>query len=216
MKMTLLSISKTAGLSVILGGAVLSSACVSLLPEPAAAPSIYRLSELPVSVAPNIGAPAVRISVPSAPKALQGTDLVVSPDGQRLAYASGARWAEPIPRLLQDAALQALGQRQMITAIAPPTVARGDYALELKIRAFEASFEGNEDAAPLARFRVAATLTELDSRRVIGKREFYAEKRADAVRLRSIVKAQDEITQSVMTEMSDWIVERVAKNPAGS
>ncbi len=189
--------------------AIMSTGCVSLLPDAAPAPSIYRLTQSPVSVASVSGAPTVRVAMPDAAKALQGMDVVVSPDGQRLAYAAGARWASPIPGLLQDAALQSLGQYGRITAIAPPTVVRTDYALETRIRAFEAAFDQGPASPPLAKFRISATLTKLETREVIGKREFYAEKRTGEVRVTSIVNTLDTITQTVMTEMSDWIVESV-------
>jgi len=46
--------------------------------KPAPAPSIYRLTQSPVSAEPISGAPSLRIAVPDAETALQGADVVVS------------------------------------------------------------------------------------------------------------------------------------------
>ncbi len=202
--------------ALVITAAMLSASCVSLLPKPSAAPSIYRLSQLPVLAEPISGAPSLRVSVPGAAKALQGMDIVVSPDGERLAYASGARWSEPIPRLLQDAAMQSLGQSGNIFAIVPPTSVRADFALETRIRSFEADFDRGETSAPLAKVRISATLTDLENRRVIAKKEFYAEQRASEARVSSIVNALDDLTQSVMTDMTGWVQTSMGAAPKRS
>ena len=207
---------KRGAVAPILIAALLSSACVSLLPEPAAAPTIYRLTQTPVMAEPSGGAPSLRIAMPDAEKALQGVDVVVSPDGQRLAYASGARWSQPIPELLQDAAMQSLGQSGNIITITPPTVVRADYALETGIRSFEAAFDRGEASAPLAKVRIMATLTDLKSRRVIAKKEFYGEQRASEVRVTSIVNALDSVTKTVMTDMAAWTERAMATAPSGT
>jgi len=196
--------------------ALLCASCVSLLPEPAPAPSIYRLTQSPVSAEPISGAPSLRIAVPDAETALQGADVVVSPDGRRLAFAAGARWSQPIPELLQDAAMQSLAQSGNLITITPPTVVRADYTLEPVIRAFEASFDRGEEAPPLAKIRILVTLTDMKSRQVIAKKEFYGEQRATEVRVTSIVNALDSLTQTVMAEMAVWTERSLAAAPAGS
>lgn len=194
----------------VCAAALMGAGCVSLLPEPVAAPSVYRLTSAPISVTPLPDAPVVRIAVPISPKALQGTDIVVSPDGYRLAAASGARWSQPLPKLLQDAVVQALGQRDTITPIAPPTSARADYALETNVRAFEAAFDKGETSPPLVKFRISATLTDLTNRKIVCKREFYAEQRSGEIRVTKIVETLDGLTRTVMADMSDWIAQTLA------
>jgi cholesterol transport system auxiliary component len=155
-----------------------------------------------LQVAPN--AAVVRISVPVAPKALGGEDVVVSPDGRRLAYAQGASWAQPVPRLLQSAIVGAFGQKPSVNAIVAPTVARADYALEVRVQSFEASFDRGEDAAPMALVRLTATLTDLNTRSIAATREFSATRRASERRVGSIVEAQDQATQEVMDALTQW------------
>ena len=169
----MINLSKPLKTLAVISTAISLTGCLSLLPQAADAPSIYRLSQAPMAlqVAPN--AAVVRISVPVAPKALGGEDVVVSPDGRRLAYAQGASWAQPIPRLLQSAITGAFGQNTSLNAIVAPTVARADYALEISLHSFEANFDQGEDQAPLALVRLTATLTDLNTRAIVGTKRIF-------------------------------------------
>jgi len=124
--------------------------------------------------------------------------------------------SQPIPELLQDAAMQSLAQSGNLITITPPTVVRADYTLEPVIRAFEASFDRGEESPPLAKIRILVTLTDMKSRQVIAKKEFYGEQRATEVRVTSIVNALDSLTQTVMAEMAVWTERSLAAAPAGS
>lgn len=197
---------KLAFTALALGAAMISAGCVSLLPNAAEAPSIYRLSDSDTAFVGTVSSgPTIRVAIPGSPKALHGVDVVVSPDGQRLAYAAGAQWAEPIPRLLQSAAVKSLETQGGLIAVQPPTAARADYALEMNIRAFEAYFDKGEMAAPLARVKINATLTDLKTRRIVATREFFATRRASERRVSRIVAAQDEAAKTVLSELSDWV-----------
>ena len=203
--------------SAALSAALLSSACLSLLPNATQAPSIYKLSNNAQfsgqgSLDANVKGPTVRIALPNAPKSLQGTDIVVSPDGQRIAYAAGAQWAEAIPRLVQSATLLKLNSHAGVMAIKPPTAARADYAIELDVWSFEAHFDQGEKNAPLAQVKINATLMDLKTRRVIASREFYAESRAGARRVSKIVEAQDLAIQTVMVQLSEWTQMHIGNN----
>lgn len=201
--------------ALVIGAALFSNGCVSLLPKAADAPSIYRLSDGDAALASTTGGPTIRVAIPGSPKAFHGVDVVVSPDGQRLAYAAGAQWAEPIPRLVQSAAVKSLETQGGLIAVQPPTAARADYALEMNIRAFEAYFDNGEMAAPLARVKINATLTDLKTRRIVATREFFATRRASERRVSRIVAAQDEAAKAVLSDISDWVSQNsVAVRPA--
>lgn len=210
MIMTRKTFSRAAQYTLGFAAALMVTGCVSLLPGATEAPAIYRLTPPPVSVSPIAGAPSVRVAVPVATKALQGSDIVVAPDGNRLAAAAGARWAESVPKLLQQAILQSLGQRAGLTAIAPPTSASADYALETRVRAFEAAFDQGKDSAPLIKVQISATVTDLKTRQIVSRKEFYTQQRAAQRRVTTIVQTLDKATQSVMTDMSDWLETQVA------
>lgn len=199
----------------VLSACIMLAGCVSLLPTAAEAPSIYRLSDSDSVLAASTGGPTIRVSIPSSAKAYHGVDVVVSPDGQRLAYAAGAQWAEPIPRLVQSAAVKSLEAQGGLIAVQPPTAARTDYALEMNIRAFDAYFDNGENAAPLARVKISATLTDLKSRRVVATREFFSARRASERRVSRIVAAQDEAARTVLGEISAWVSQNsTAPSPA--
>lgn len=200
-----MSITKIAKGGICIAAALMISGCVSLLPEASSAPSIYRLSMPPAAVDANANAPVIRVATPAASRALSGADIVVSPDGTRLAFAQGAEWAETIPRLLQNAALSAMAQNPNIRTVTPPTVARANYALELHVRNFEGNFDRGENSAPIVIVRITATLTDLTNRSVVGNKEFMANVRASERRVSSIVAAQDDAARQVMDALSLWV-----------
>jgi len=75
------------------------SAC-SVLPDPAPADTIYRLTSLNKSVPAASTATVIRVDRPVASVVFQSRDIVVSPDGRRLASAAQAKWIATMPNLI--------------------------------------------------------------------------------------------------------------------
>lgn len=180
--------------------------CVSVLPEPAAAPTIYRLT-VPVAGQdmPLEQTNVVNIEYPLASSMLGGTDIVLSPDTRSLTAAANARWAEPVPSLLRNALIDGLTMRGNVTGVVPKGSTRVPYRLNTDIRRFEAVFDRGENAGPLAVVQLKLAVTEAKTRKLIGTRTIYAEQRAGAATVSSIVGAQEGATQQAVDEIVQWL-----------
>jgi len=77
------------------------SACVSVLPDPAPAPSVYRLGSNFTPVQQSAAAELVRVDRPTASKIFNSSDIVVTDGGQKLSVVAETSWAEAMPVLIQ-------------------------------------------------------------------------------------------------------------------
>ena len=186
--------------------AFLAGGCLSsVLPDPAPPPNIYRLSIPGETATPQIGAITMRVDRPTAPKALLGQNVVVSPDGRRLLSASGAKWAESIPSLVQHSFFDILARRPGITGILPASGARSEYRAHLTIRSFEAEFDRGEENGPLAIVEYMVTVSNAGNRNLIGTKTVRKTARASDSTVSSIVSAQNTANLDALNEVSDWI-----------
>ncbi|PHR60468.1 MAG: hypothetical protein COA43_07075 [Robiginitomaculum sp.] len=181
------------------------SAC-SVVPKPKPASTIYRLSVPDVLVVNDVkNTQVVNVEYPTIAKALDGVNIILSPDGQRLTAAAGAQWSEPVPELLRNALIDTLSNNIKITGIIPKGNTRVPYRLNMDIRRFEAVFDQGEEVAPLAIIQLSFSLTETRSRQLVGSYTVKVQKRADAARVSAIVNAQDVATKEAMENASDWL-----------
>jgi len=114
----------------------------NILPEPAPANKIYRLTA-PDAVMLSLDETTsngytVRIDRPNAAKALQGYDLLVVQDDNQLVSIEGAEWADSLPTLIQRSFLTHLDARPDFTGLLPTSGARSTYRVHITIRNFEA------------------------------------------------------------------------------
>lgn len=181
------------------------SAC-SVVPKPKPASTIYRLSVPNVLVINDVkNTQVVNIEYPTIAKALDGVNIILSPDGRRLTAAAGAQWSEPVPELLRNVLIDTLSNNAKITGIIPKGNTRVPYRLNMDIRRFEAVFDQGEEAAPLAVIQLTFSLTETRSRKLVGSYTVKVQKRADAARVSAIVNAQDVAAKEAMENASDWL-----------
>ncbi len=179
--------------------------CLSLLPEPAPADTVYRLSPPQAHVAPMAGAKIVRIDRPNASTVFETRDIIISPDSRRLAVASGAKWAEIIPTMVQHRLVDTLGQRPGIVGVIPSSGARTDTRVHLTIKSFEANFDQGEGNAPLATVHYGVTMSNASDRDLLGTYDVKKTVRADAARVSSIVEAMDKANQEALNAIADWL-----------
>ena len=178
----------------------------SILPEPGPADIVYRLSANNVTVVtPNADAALLRIDRPAMSKAISGHDIVVSPDGRRLAVAEQSRWAEPLPDLVQDALLDVLAGRKSMVGVLPTSGARTPYRIHLTVRNFESTFDNGPGSAPLATVHFAATLSNASTRDLLGTYDVRKTQRASSFQVSSIVEAQDVANRAALNELADWM-----------
>lgn len=195
--------------SVFLGGCL-----SSLIPEPAPADVVYRLSDMGDQTVPSDSAIVVRIDRPSASDVLSGRGIVVSPDGIRLATAGMARWSEPIPTLVQNSFFDALSTRRDIVGVLPTSGAKTTHRAHLTIRNFEARFDRGELSAPMIIVQYTATVSNASSRELIGTYDVRKKVRADAASVSAIVAAMSDANKSAMSDLVSWIAELAPKTEA--
>ncbi|MGJ8563723.1 MAG: ABC-type transport auxiliary lipoprotein family protein [Alphaproteobacteria bacterium] len=197
----------------VMAVAVLLGGCLSsVLPDPAPADVIYRFKNPGDTVAANVDAIVLRVDRPTAPAALMGHNVVVSPDGQRLATAGKARWAEPVPSLIQNSVFDIFSMRPDIVGVLPTSGARTSHRIHLTVRNFEAQFDRGPESAPLAVVKYSATVSDASTRNLVGTYEVRKAVRADAASVSGIVFAQDEANREAINEIADWAAKLLGEN----
>lgn len=192
---------------------LLTTGCLSVLPEPSAAPTVYRLT-VPQSLSTNKVpvAKVVNIEYPTAPRALGGTDIVLSPDGRRLTAAAAASWSEAIPSMLRNSLIDNLARDGQVIGVIPKGSTRVPYRLNMDIRRFEAIFDQGEDTAPNIVVQINAELTDTKTRELIDVHSVTKQSRASMGSVSSIVEAKDRATLEAMDEISSWLATQVDQN----
>lgn len=202
---------KSKHIAVLTLSSLMLGSCLSLLPEAANAPSIYRMDINPDR--PNVektdAAPVVVLPKPLASRALSGDEIVLSPDGRRIAYAAGSRWVEPVPSLVQNAFLDGFAQIPELVGIPTGTAVRGDYSLQVHIQQFEAVFHEGEKSAPTARIRMTMTLTDIKDRTLAGQTEISVSRLSPSRGVGDITATQTQLTRQAVNEARDWVLSRV-------
>ena len=195
----------------IVGFAGLSTACASILPEPAPPSTIYRLSvpmDLSQAADPAFNAKTVKIVYPRASKALAGSDIIVSPDGRRLSSAAASAWAEPVPSLFRDMIVEVFATDELIVGVIGSESAL--YRLETDISRFEAVFENGEDAAPMIYVQMSMTLSDTKTRTVIRSSTMASNKRASTNSVSAIVDAKEQAARDVVGRLTAWVNDNLA------
>jgi cholesterol transport system auxiliary component len=192
-------------LALVLG--VVSISGCSIIPDPAPANIIYRLSVDGDSVPANRDATVIRVDRPAATSIFNSRSIVVSPDGRRLSTAAQAQWPEGIPTMLQGALVDAFSREPSIVAVLPESGTRTDTRVHFSIKNFEAQFDRGEGSAPLVIVRYTATLANATDRRLIDTFTVSKEMRADAASVSEIVFAMEKANNAAMKDMVAWVVD---------
>ncbi len=193
--------------------------CLStILPEPAPAKKIYRLSPdlqnsvtSPRTTAAN--ALTIRVDRPNASKALQGYNLAVSMESGQLAKVADAQWEDSLPTLIQKAFVFELNSRPNMIGLLPTSGARSVYRAHITIRHFEAVFDRGEGAAPKISVDYLVTLSDAGSRKLIGTQSFHHENRAASINVNDIVNSKSAANKVVLKEISDWMNAVLSPSP---
>lgn len=202
-------------LGIALIGSLGASGCLSsLLPEPAPANNVYRLSsDLQVSetaARTQSNAHTIRIDRPNTPKALQGYDLLVSTDENRLVTIAKAEWADSLPTQIQRSFVSHLNTRSDLIGILPTSGARSTYRAHITVRNFEARFDQGEEQAPLIIVDYLVTLSNAGSRNLIGSQSFHTERRASSIRVSDIVASKSAANLNTLSDISDWMAQTLS------
>ncbi len=151
--------------------AILTPACVSVLPEAAPPkPRFHIASADAEALSGEALAFSLVVDDPRATRVYDSVRIAVSTAPGRIAYLGGAEWADRAPRLFQTALIQTFEDAGRILAVGDRSaVPVADIVLQTDIRRMELDVE-NADAAVVS---VYARLTN-------GKGTVYAAKKFDA------------------------------------
>jgi len=189
------------------------SACVSILPDPAPAPSVYRLASNSNAVAAAANAEIVRIDRPSSTQIFNSSDIIVTENGQKLSVVAQAKWSEATPIIIQNAIIESLEGSSQFVGLIPTSGARTQTRLHLVIKNFEANFDNGLESAPLAIVDYRVTYARADDRKLLGTHSVRRTVRAQSINVSSIVAAIEDANDAAMSDIVSWL-ERQKANRA--
>jgi cholesterol transport system auxiliary component len=147
----------------------LSSACVSVLPEPPAPPRIYTLTAADPTAwshPPHRGDVVVAVGLPAGPRALMGAEIAWRTDGV-VAFVAGAEWAGRAPELLQTLLAETVDQSGFVQAgVRAGAGVQADYEIIWDLTAFHVDEEGG---ALTAHFGAVARLVDAGTRVLVAQ-----------------------------------------------
>lgn len=176
-----------------------------LLPDPGEAPAIYRLDFPLADVDKRETVRVVRVDNPSSARTFNTREVLVLTADGKLSAASAAQWSDPIPQLVQDAALARLSRDEAYVAVVPVSGARTDLRLHLDIRNFSARYDTGMEAAPLATVEIYATVSDAATRDFVGSHAVLNSERAMRNSVSAIVDAQGKALQDALDDIVIWM-----------
>ena len=116
----------------------LTSACVSVLPEPVVPEALYRLdAATPQRDAQTVEIPkSLTVYQPEGSSLLLGKDIIFQTDTGGLSVLRKAKWSDTVSSLLQAKLLERLSTTDGESAVSDATAARTDAELRWRVRDF--------------------------------------------------------------------------------
>jgi ABC-type uncharacterized transport system auxiliary subunit len=146
-------------------------------------------------------APALQVLRPLAAPGLEGDSLAVVREGQKLDGYVGARWAGPLPDLVEAMAVDALRARGVYRAVqgdaAPFT---SEQVLQLELARCAAYYEGS--AAPTVQVRIVAGFGRRDDRRLLATQVLEASAPAVSNRLGAVAAAYELAINAALAQLA--------------
>lgn len=184
----------------------LASGCVgSLLESKVDEPKTYVLQPMAAETAQVAFPSQLAVSWPTATPGLDTNRIAVLREGNQLDYFYGARWGGSAPQVVQSFLVSLLQSQQGFkTVVAESARVDADYLLEVDVRDFQAEYTGN-DATPVVRITLVATLIDIKSRRSRGLLQASASVPAKENRLVTVVTAFQTALQQASMSISQQL-----------
>lgn len=190
------------GVALALGGLTLLAGCGSLLPKPAAPPTLYALDDVTVVAAAQAAASAPTLIV-STPRATAGFDtrhIVYQRQAHQLDYYAQSQWADTPAQMLAPLLLRALERGGAFRAVlAAPAAAQGDYRLDTELLRLQQDFV---TAPSRVRLTLRAVLVNTATRRAVAAREFDVSLPAPSEDAYGGVRAANQAAQQLLAELA--------------
>ena len=181
------------------------SACISVLPDPAPAPSVYRLASSAQAADKASNAEIIRVDRPTATQIFNSSDIVVTQGGQKLSAIAQAKWSEATPVVIQEAMIDALESSPQFIGLVPTSGAQTKTRLHLSVKNFEANFDQGPESAPLAIVQYRVTYARAEDRKLLGTHNVRQTVRATSINVSSIVDAIEKANDAAMTDIVTWL-----------
>jgi cholesterol transport system auxiliary component len=190
--------------------ALLLAACggIDVLPKPAAAPALYRLTALdtPAPGGTPLGLTLV-VDLPEAPASLDTERIALVRAPLRFDYFADAAWTDRAPAMVQSLLVETLSNAGRIRVVARPSAELSpDAELNLELDDFAADYSGG--GAPEIHVRLVCRL--VTARAVIAVRTFEGRARPAHNDTADIVVAFNEAFHSVAGEVAPWTAAELA------
>ena len=191
---------------------VLLGGCSSLLPTPAASPSLFALddgslaviSPAPVS-APRPLVPTLVINTPKAAAGYGTSHIVYARRTQEIEYFAFSLWVDTPAQMLTPLLVRAVERTGAFQAVlAAPTAASSRFRLDTEIIRLQQDFSV---APSRVRLTLRAVLIDSTTKAVVARREFDASVVSTSEDTYGGVIAAQAVTQRVLTELAAFCAE---------
>lgn len=181
------------------------SGCLSILPDPAPAPSVYRLTTDAQPADKVFNPELIRVDRPTTTQVFNSNNIVVSKKGQKLSTIAKAQWSQATPDIIQESMIAALEGSPQFIGLVPVSGAKTETRLHLTVKNFEANFDNGSDKAPLAIVEYRVTYTRGADRKLLGTQTVRKTVRATSINVSSIVTAIEAANDAAMTDIVKWL-----------
>jgi cholesterol transport system auxiliary component len=181
----------------------LFSGC-SLLPE-RDAKNTFMLPSPELASATQSSIPmTLRVLTPHTESPLQGTDILVNPEGQIIQAYAGARWSKPTPILVRDHWVEGLRQNGSLKAIVTETSqASSNLSLSSELTRFHVQYLQGQPAVTI---QLDVQLLETRSRKVLETQRFRIQQKTPDKPIESVITGFGAANQALTEELVAWLL----------
>ena len=181
------------------------SGCLSILPDPAPAPSVYRLTTDAQPADKVFNAELIRVDRPTTTQVFNSSNIVVTKKGQKVSTIAKAKWSQATPDLIQESLISALEGSSQFVGLVSISGAQTETRLHLYVKNFEADFDNGSDNAPLAIVEYRVTYAHGGDRKLLGTYTVRKTRRASSINVSSIVSAIEQANDAAMSDIVTWL-----------
>jgi ABC-type uncharacterized transport system auxiliary subunit len=172
-----------------------------LAPEVAAAGATPRALPAAPSGAAGAQLPALQVLRPIAAPGLDDDHITLLREGQKLDFYAGARWAAPLPEVIEQVAVEALRARGSFRAVFGAGAAfASEQSLQLEILRCSAVYAGS--GAPEVQVKLLASFGRRDDRRLLATQVLEAKVQASENRLGAVAAAYERAVNIALAQLT--------------
>jgi len=150
----------------------------------------------------------LRVLTPHTESPLNGTRILVNPEGHVIQAYSGARWAKATPMLVRDYWLESLRQIGNFNAVVHETSdASSDLSLSSDLTVFQLSLSANQQNEAVVIIQADVQLLESESGKVWAARRFRIQQAASANPVNTLVSDFGSANRALAEALSNWLLE---------